>query len=151
MDYHTSNSNIKLYFLTILGKKDYSVAQLINKGKTKGVSATEVKEAIAWLEEYGYVNDRRFAENLIDHYKEQKGKRWISMKLTQKLIPRHIIDELLINFEDTTSDQIRKKVESKYGIDDWNNVDQKILNKALNYLARQGFQRPFEMINSWKQ
>jgi regulatory protein len=151
MTYHISSSNLKQYFLNILSKKDYSVAELIRKGEVKGISGSEVKEAIHWLEEYGYVNDMRYASNLVEHYKPTKGSRWISMKLQQKLIPAHIIDEVLIKLEDTATDQIKKKVEQKYSVTDWNNVDPKVMGKIQNFLARQGFTRPFDMINEWKE
>jgi len=150
MTYHISSSNIKQYFLNLLSKKDYSVAQLISKAQLKGVSGSEVKEVIAWLEEHGYVDDRRFAHQMADFYKPTKGSRWIQMKLKQKMIPDHIIDEVINTVDDTASDQIKKKVEDKYNVKDWNSLDLKVLNKILNYLARQGYTKPYDMITEWK-
>ena len=91
------NANLQKYFLSILGKKEYSVGELVFKGLTKTYSDQEIQEVISWLLERNFVNDQRLAENLVESYKLKKGRSWISQKLQARKVDKEIIQKVMLH------------------------------------------------------
>jgi SOS response regulatory protein OraA/RecX len=147
----TPKNKVQDYFYFLLSRRDYSTATLIEKALQKGYDGIDTKVAIKELTESGILNDTRYAENIIITYIGTKGKTWIKQKLMLKKIPYTTIEILLEETENINkaNDSLKKKVMNKYAITDWAQIDIKTKQKLLNYLARQGFSNPFELLNSW--
>lgn len=146
------NPLLQKYFLSILGKKDYSQGELMSKGSNKEYNNNEVKEVVDWLLERKFVSDERLAENIIQSYKLKKGKVWILQKLQARKIPLEIAQNAIAKFlasEGQPSDSIRQKLERKYNIIDWNKLDQATKQKVAGFLNRQGFTNCWQIIQSW--
>jgi regulatory protein len=141
---------VKDYLLFLLTRRDYSTAQLIEKALNKGYDGIDTKRAVSELTQAGLINDKRMAENIIEGYQGVKGKVWIKQKLLLKKIPSTTIDILLSDAHDLNqaNEMFKRKIIQKYHIDSWENLDPKLKQKILHYIARQGFSNPWDILNS---
>lgn len=120
----------------LLSRRDHGEKELLLKLRQRGFK-DEAEEAIEKLKYYGYIDDRRFAENFvkelirIKHY----GKRRIEQELYRKGIDREIISEVLENAEFPKSELV-SLIERKY----YRYLsDEKGVKKAINALLRMGY------------
>ena len=146
------NATLQRYFLSILGKKDYSVGELVFKGISKDYPNQEVQEVVSWLIERKFVSDLRLAENLIQSYQSKKGKIWILQKLQARKVDKEIIQKAISeNFSENIqpSDSIKEKLERKYKILNWNQIDPGTKQKIVGFLSRQGFTNCWQIIQTW--
>lgn len=102
--------------------------------KREGVSTLVTTRVYDRLQEKGYINDQRFAENWVENRSLKKGvsMRKLSAELFQKGIDRSIIDAVLAVTDRSDEDELAKiiiKKRSKYPDD----------KKLIAYLARLGF------------
>jgi regulatory protein len=142
-------SSLKKYFLNILAKKDYSKAELYDKGILRGFDTGQIETIISELVSRNFVNDLRLAENVVQSYQGKKGKMWLKQKLAQKKIPADIIVQTLNNLEPMSDDSLKEKVAKKYGVSNWKNLENSQKQKILQYLQRQGFTNVWAMIKDW--
>jgi SOS response regulatory protein OraA/RecX len=128
------------YFLFILGKKDYSVEELWQKGGLKNYSSAEVEESLQVLVGRNFVNDTRLAENLILTYQSKKGINWIKQKLKTRLINSEIIEKTLQeNQPNPDLVKLKEKLVRKYKISESGRIEYAVKVKIINYLASHGF------------
>lgn len=82
--------------LRFLSYRDHSAKELINKLVQKGHKREYSENAVKKLEEYGYVNDERYAKFLAESLVERKGMnlRAVRTELLQKGISREIADNI---------------------------------------------------------
>lgn len=145
------STQLKQYLLRILAKRDYSLAELMDKASRKGYPGVEIKAVLSELSAQNLINDRRYAENLLHHYASIKGKVWIRQRMRQHKIPEDVIQEILSDFVSDPGDSLKQKVAAKYGITDWKDLtDPYTRQKISNYLNRQGFGNGFEILERWK-
>lgn len=104
--------------LWYLERADYSKERLYKKlvNNKKEPHRPEVaRQAVDYLEERGYINDRRYAENLIDYWsKKSLSMLQLKRKLFEKDVPKELADELLEEVEIDYPTQIKNLVEKKY-------------------------------------
>ena len=142
------------FFLKLLGKRDFSLAELLQKADVQDLDKTEINDAVKYLTSKNFINDQRIANNLINHYASSKGKRWILQRCLGRQICENDFDlawqEYLENQDDVEEyAELKKKVMQKYDITDFENLTPQLMNKIFNYLAYRGF-NPSEIIKSWK-
>lgn len=119
-----------------LKNADKSRAQITRKLKEGFYPEDVVQKTMEFIDLYGFADDKRYAENYIESYKETKSKREIEAKLYMKGIKGSDIKELLddISAEDeyaSAKKALKKKYPREMKADD--------RNKAYGYLARKGF------------
>ena len=120
----------------LLSRRDHGEKELLIKLRQKGFKE-EAEEAIEKLKYYGYIDDRRFAENYvkelirIKHY----GKRRVEQELYRKGIDREIISEVLEAAEFPESELV-SLIERKYYR---YLTDEKGIKKTINSLLRMGY------------
>ena len=61
------------YALRVLSGRAYSTGELREKLRNKAAHAADVDPALARLKDYGYLNDRKFAENFATARLENEG------------------------------------------------------------------------------
>lgn len=109
---------------------------LIEKLYSKGYGKAVVDNAIAKLEEYGYLNDRQLAEDLVKLYSDKYGILRIKEKLYEKRIPEDISNEVLRDFDNkSTAIKLAKKHSDGKDI-----KDKKYVNKLIRFLQYSGFE-----------
>jgi len=139
------------YFLNVLEKKDYSVKELRLKGQKREYETAEIEETLKLLQSQNLVNDTRLTEFLIEKYTKTRGFYWIQQKLKQRYLPKELIEKHLLeqNLEEIDLSFLKSKLERKYKITDWQNLDIKVKNKVLGYLSRNGFSKIYDILNDW--
>ncbi len=94
--------------LDLIGNRDYSVSELRSKLKQKGYPEGEINSALKKAEEFGYLNDIRFAVNWVKNRKEKKlaSKRRLLMELWQRGISKEIAQRALEESYDSSEVEI---------------------------------------------
>jgi regulatory protein len=139
------------YLLGLLNKKDYSYRILYEKAIVKDFEIEIVEQVLQDFVDKKWVNDLRFARNIIEFYGGQKGIIWIKQKLQLKKIDSETITQALQETEQISPKQnIKELVARKYSITDWKNLDQKQYAKIYYFLSSRGFTGVQNIITQWK-
>ncbi len=137
---------VRLYFLHLLNKRDYTIGELYSKALVRKYGIADVKEAISTLQSENVVNDFRYATNLAEVYLGKKGKRYFELKLKKHLLPPSIVQQELEKFEEFYSPDSKRRLLEKYRNLDFQNLTYPEKAKILNFLARQGFTNPNQIL-----
>ena len=122
----------------ILERTDKTEAQLRRKLEESEYPKEAVESAIAYVTSYGYLDDRRYAEQYIEWKKQGKGKARLKMELVQKGISREIIEEVLESTDfGETREMIRQIILKKRKTDIPMNEKEK--QRLYGFLMRKGF------------
>ena len=95
-----------------------------------------IRETLELIQNYGYIDDRRYAENYIAQKSKKYSRLQIQYKLLEKGVDRGLIQELL---EETPAEEgplIRKLLEKKHFSPDMNREEKQ---KVMASLFRRGF------------
>lgn len=120
-----------------LDVRDFSAHELIRRLCDKGIGREYAEQAAQYLEDKGYIDDGRYAEQLLERY---VGKGYGPMRVRQELMRRGIDRELaqeLVDGLDFEEDNIRACFERKYSGADLD--DYKERRRVANGLFRNGF------------
>ncbi len=127
----------------LLGGRDYSRKELLDK-LLKNYSRETCEEAVRQMAEYGYLDDRRYADKLARKYVEVRkyGKSRAKMMMIQKGLGPSIADEALSRYSaDDMVEEITAIIEKKYM--DKLSADgaegMKEMQKVMAALARRGY------------
>ena len=124
--------------LRVLSYGDNSRKELRRKLISKGHKAQYVDFALEKLEEYGYINDERFASYFAERLVRTKhsSKNGIKNELMLKGISREIADNVLSKMEFSPVEDIKAVIEKKYK----NHINnEKGLKKTVAGLQRLGY------------
>ena len=96
-------------------------------------------QAVRYVESFGYVDDRRYAESFILSRKGRKSRREIYAELSGKKIDGEIVDEMMERcYEESDSGEaLRHLLRKKHYDPSRASVEEK--QKLYAYLARKGF------------
>ena len=83
----------KLRSMNLLQSRDYTRKQLEDKLRQGGYPKECIEEAIAYVESYGYIDDRRYAKDYIEYHIQTKSKTRIETDLLRKGIAKDVIRE----------------------------------------------------------
>lgn len=106
--------------------------------KEKGFLQESIDDAVQKLKEYGYIDDKVYAENYIKTYKDKKGKIKLKFDLLSKGVAADVIEEALQEFVDEDEQYaaceklLKKYVKNKP-------QDVKLKSKAYAHLFSKGF------------
>jgi regulatory protein len=134
-----SRENAVKYALSLLGYRDRSEREIIDKLGRKGFPEKIAKETAAYLKERGFIDDRKFADILKRDAIERKllGKRGVEYYLAKKGIPSEIAEDVSGSDEDYL-DVARKAIAKK--LRTMKDGDEKIIKRKLfGMLSRKGF------------
>ncbi|MBD5504425.1 MAG: regulatory protein RecX [Lachnospiraceae bacterium] len=132
----------KLRSMNLLQSRDYTRRQLADKLEQGDYPQECIEEAIAYVESYGYIDDKRYARDFIEYNLASKSRTRIETDLMRKGIGKEIIRAA---FEELTDlgvkqdelalacDLLRKK---KYCADTATGQEQQ---KMYGFLYRRGF------------
>lgn len=129
--------NCREYALKLITIKDRTKKEIYEKLKQKGYDETSITEEIAFLEEYGYINDANYARKFVNdcvNIKKWGGKR-IYSELVRKGIDRDIIDGL-IN-QDNEEEILMAEFEKRFKNSDLSNIKER--RRIFGFFMRRGF------------
>ena len=124
--------------LRLLSYRDHSRKELINKLCQKGHKREYAEKACETLEYYGYINDERYAENLVQSLVERKGMsvRGVKNELFQKGISREIADNVVESLDFDPVLRIIDLINTKYSRC---LSDEKGMKRMVSALQRLGY------------
>ena len=123
--------------LWYLDRSDHSEKALYDKIVRAGFAKESCAKVMAWLKEYGMIDDNRYSERHASKYSESNvSKREAYQKLLMKGIPRELVKETLQDVEFDEAAQIRAVIEKKYRNKLGDRAD---VQKVYAALIRKGF------------
>ena len=128
----------KLRAMHLLESMDRTRAELEKKLQSSEYPREAVAEALAYVESFGYLDDKRYARHYVECKKEGRGKARLKMELAQKGVDRNIIEEVLDEAKlDDCRDTIRELVRKRRRGD--GPMDDRERQRIYGYLMRKGF------------
>lgn len=95
----------KLRSMNLLQSKDYTRKQLEDKLEQGEYPAECIKEAIDYVESYGYIDDGRYARDFIEYNLQNKSQKRIETDLMRKGIAKDVIRKAFDELEDLGVEQ----------------------------------------------
>lgn len=132
----------KLRSMNLLQSRDYTRKQLEDKLRQGEYPQECIEEAIAYVESYGYIDDRRYAGDYIEYHIQTKSRARIEADLMRKGIAKGIIREAFEELEDLGVVQDESAMiqalltQKKYRADTATRQEQQ---KMYGFLYRRGF------------
>ena len=137
----------KLRAMNLLKDRDFTEYALRCKLKEGYYPEDSIRIAIEYVKSYGYIDDRRYAENYVNFKSVSKSRYQIKNFLLQKGIDKNLISEVCDKYYESSENSERKLIEkliSKRKVDIFN-ITREEKSKLLGYLTRRGFQ--IDLIN----
>lgn len=128
--------------LYLIEKRPYSVSMLGNKLKDNGYPTNIIREVVAFLEQYHYLDDSEYVSMYVNSYSKKKSKRQITYDLLQKGITKEIIEAYFNDVdysEQACFDRQFERYSSGKNLMDWS-----VRQKVFRYFYGKGF--PSSMI-----
>lgn len=132
----------KLRSMNLLQSRDYTRRQLADKLEQGDYPQECIEEAIAYVESYGYIDDKRYARDFIEYHLSSRSRTRMETDLLRKGINKEIIREAFDELAGSGVEQdelamacdlLRKK---KYCADTATRQEQQ---KMYGFLYRRGF------------
>ncbi len=103
----------------------------------KGYLSAVCDYVIEKLKEYGFLNDKEYAESYVESLAKKTGVRAIRAKLRGKGLSQEDVDEAIENLDEDTQKQAASAILQKYMRN--KETDKETLQKAAKYLLGKGF------------
>ena len=129
----------RLRAMHLLQKMDRTEQQLRQKLYEGGFPDEVTEAAIAYVQKFHYVDDRRYAQNYVDSRKTLKSRRQIQQELRQKGISSDTAQSVLGEYEqDEEREAILAWMRKKHYFAETATIEEK--KKMYGFLLRKGFQ-----------
>lgn len=129
----------KLRALHLLEQGDKTKKDLEEKLLKNGYPPEAAEAALAYVESFHYIDDKRYALSYIQNQSGRKGRARIQMELRRKGVPQEYIDQAFQEMEEETDTEavIRELVQKKRR--GQGPMDEKEKQKLYGFLLRRGF------------
>lgn len=126
--------NIRNYVVWLLGRREHSEHELRCKLAQRGCDEAEIVDALAYVKEYGFQCDDRYAAMKAKADSRRRGNRQISRTLASKGIAAEKIEEQIADLqpEDRRAIEFVSRYEGKP-------IDVKLKQKIWRQLGSRGF------------
>ena len=132
--------NIRDYALRLIEFKDRTEKELREKLKEKNYDENSIDDEIEFLKNYGYIDDKRYAEHFVNDAINLKkwGKIRIRSELLRKGIDRDIVDNAIDDaFEDIGDNLVFSQMQTRFKNSDFSNIKER--TRIFNFFMRRGF------------
>ena len=129
----------KLRALHLLEQGDRTTKDLEEKLLKNGYPPEAAEAALAYVESFHYIDDKRYALSYIQNQSGRKGRARIQMELRRKGVPQEYIDQAFQEMEEETDTEavIRELVQKKRR--GQGPMDEKEKQRLYGFLLRRGF------------
>lgn len=129
----------KLRAMHLLEQGDRTKKGLRENLLKNGYPSEAVEEAMAYVESFHYIDDKRYALTYIQNQSGKKGRARIQMELRQKGVPQEYIDQAFQETEEDTDARgvIRELILKKRR--EQGPMEEKEQQKLYGFLMRRGF------------
>ena len=127
--------------MRLLEHMDRTEKGLVDKLIQSGFSAEATADAVAYVKDYGYINDSRYALNYIIGRIHDRSRQKIFQELLQKGINRETAEtawEEAVELENPNERELLKRTVEKrcsFGSE----LDEREMRRLYGYLSRRGF------------
>ncbi len=132
----------KLRAMNLLKSRAYTTKQLHDKLKMGDYPEDVIELALAYVAEYHYTDDLRYAVEYITAYESTRSRRRIEQDLLGKGISREALEEAWQKWEEQggslDEEAMLQKLLRKRGFDP-ENTDERELRRLYGFLLRKGF------------
>ena len=129
--------------LRLLEHMDRTEKGLTDRLLRAGFSEELAEDAVSYVKDYGYINDRRYALNYIMYRIHDKSRQKIFQDLQQKGVDRQTIQSAWEEAEELEAPDehalLLSQIEKKYPPD--TEIDERQMRRLLGYFARRGFRQ----------
>lgn len=126
--------------MNLLLHKDRTRQELVDRLYRAGFSEQASGEALQYVEQFGYINDRRYTENYIMFQKEKKSRKEIVYQLTGRGIEKELVLQVLEEGGyDGEEAAIKNLVEKKLKGHKISSIEYEERQKIMAYIARKGY------------
>lgn len=122
----------------LLVKMDRSEKQLRDKLEEGMYPADVIDAAVDYVKSYHYIDDERYARNMIRYQQEKKSRLQIKTDLLRKGISSEIIDHAMEEEYQVSSEELILKLLEKKGYEP-ESADDTQRRRVYNFLLRKGF------------
>lgn len=132
--------NCRDYALKVIEFKDRTEKEIREKLTQKGYDENITEDEIAFLKDYGFINDLRYAQRFVSDAINLKkwGKARIRAELLRKGVDREIIDNTVEDaFIDVDDDRLFKEMQRRFKNSDLSNIKER--TRIFNFYMRRGF------------
>lgn len=132
--------SIRDYALYLIEFKDRTEKELRDKFREKGYDENDTEDEIEFLKNYGYINDKRYAEHFThDAINIKKwGKMRIRTELLRKGVDRETIDNIIEDaFFEVEDDLVLTQMQTRFKNSDFSNIKER--TRIFNFFMRRGF------------
>lgn len=126
--------------MRLLLQQDRTEKELRDRLYRAGFSETASEAAMQYVSGFGYLDDRRYAENYISFHKGRRSRKEISFKLKNKGVPPEILSMAMEGYEiEDESVAIEHLIQKKIKGQRLSDMEYTQLNKITAYLAEERF------------
>lgn len=126
--------------MDLLIRRDYSEAELYKKLRDKGFNDETAAMGIAYVQSYHYLDDARYAAQLIESGKGTMSRKMMICRLRQKGVEDTVIQRCLDCAEWDDEESIRFEIRKKYhSAEELFKLSEKDRQKFLLSLVRKGY------------
>lgn len=123
-----------LFLLKNTGKTESEIRRKLKSGLYPDIA---IEEAVSFLKEYHYLDDREYARNYVELYRDRKSRAELISSLLKKGIDKGTAAEFCDRLNQDSSSQIVKLLEKRRYHPD--SADLKEKQKHISYLMRKGY------------
>ncbi len=126
--------------MNLLLHKDRTKWELQDRLYRAGFSEQASREALQYVEQFGYIDDRRYAENYVMFQKEKKSRKEIAYQLTGRGIEKELVLQVLEqDGYDGEEAAIKNLAEKKLKGRKITSLEYEEQQKIIAYIARRGY------------
>lgn len=128
------------YALKLIAFRDRTRKELRDKLAEKGYDENTIEDVIAFLEEYGYINDFKYARHFINDCVNLKkwGKIRIRSELLKRGVKRDTFEDMLEEaFSGGSGEVLAEQLKNRFASSDLSNIKER--TRIFNYFLRRGF------------
>lgn len=133
-------TNPRDYALYLIEFRDRTEKELREKLTAKGYSEEQIEDTTEFLKNYGYLDDKRFAEHFIHDAINLKkwGKIRIRTELLRKGIDRETVEFAIEDaFVEIDEDCVLNEMKKRFSNSDFSNMKER--TRIFNFFMRRGF------------
>lgn len=129
---------VKKRALFLLERMDRTEQQLYEKLRQSGYPEVCVEEAVAYVKQYHYIDDLKYARTYIRYHQQKKSRQRLCMDLIQKGVGRDYIEQAMEEeFVSDEREKIRALLEKRHY--DCFCTDRKEQQRMYQFLMRRGY------------
>jgi len=128
------------YVFKLIEFRDRTEKELRGKLLEKGYDENIIEDEIAFLKDYGYINDARYAQRFVSDAVNLKkwGKIRIRTELLRKGVQGEIVDNAIEDaFCEESDDRLFDMMQKRFKDSDFGNIKER--NRIFNFYIRRGF------------